>query len=170
MLLRAGVDPMTTIPRNVMRRYGRICSDTKGKTAVEKASSLGHVNTLKVLAAVITREQCNQAICWAAEKGRVAIIDFLLNENLASADALLNGNTALYLAAFSADPDCVARLLQGGADAGTLSRGNNNDLRHVQATPLHGLVMGAQDRKKRYRDSGKDEKYPQIISAITQGT
>ncbi len=160
LLVAAGVSPITPKTRDIGRRCGNARTSV-GHSPLRYATQAGHVESvIEMLPYVTQREDLEDALCWAAERGHSRLLAAILDSAKVSPDGRLQirresisvitgGETALILAANSLDPACVRILLDKGADARKTSsrdlddrgtHGVRKERRSSGTTALHSLV------------------------------
>ncbi|CAH0045009.1 unnamed protein product [Clonostachys solani] len=130
LLLQAGADPLAP---KTEEDAGCYPPSSKGQTplmyatlyGLESATS-GFVRHLKDAASV------NKGLAWAALSGNPAVVQTMLTHPLADVNAIIEGNTPLFLAGRAADPKTMILLLEAGADASIMSWGGD---------PNHSLYL-----------------------------
>ncbi|KAL4922621.1 ankyrin repeat-containing domain protein [Aspergillus aurantiobrunneus] len=101
-------------------------------TALQEACEANNLNAAREVAASADSDDLNKALCQACRMNKVIVIQVLLEQPNLDINAAPGGDTPLFLAALSCNPDLVRLLLDHGADPAIKSR---------ERTPLHALAM-----------------------------
>ncbi|VUC31886.1 unnamed protein product [Clonostachys rosea] len=84
-----------------------------------ESATRGFVRYLKDAATV------NKGLAWAAQSGNPAVVQAMLTHPLADVNAIIEGNTPLFLAGRAGDVKTMIILLEAGADATVMSWGGD---------------------------------------------
>lgn len=171
VLLEAGVDPLTPKTRE---NPGR----TKGHTALMYACSNGHVETVEAFLPFLKDlETVHRALAWAARNGNSEVVAKILQYPGVDVNAMVDGDTPLFLACGPADIPTIEMLLKAGADPCINCQAGPGEfaggMRVLRSSPvtgqncLHQLCKG-RSRRNRSRENVNPDDLRRVFAAFVQ--
>ncbi|KAI0971998.1 ankyrin repeat-containing domain protein [Xylaria arbuscula] len=143
VLMEFGVSPMTEKTRKNPNRGCGNAPRTTVDTPLMYACQYGHLEAVDVLLSYISDPDIvSQALRWAAQHGRFAIVRRVLQHPGADVNAKVQGASLLALACRSKSEDTVLALLEAGADPNIPTRSTETQRRFDEDySPLRGLCQ-----------------------------
>ena len=146
LLLESGIDPLVGKTKENPGRWCGNAPSTVGETALYYACHEGYVETVTELLRFIPAAKLpSECLHWAASGGHAHVVSILLQADgiTISGRNSSSGNTPLYSAATSLDPETVKLLIGSGTNVTETSLDSRDHFylmgpEEVGATPLHG--------------------------------
>ncbi|CAF9930044.1 MAG: hypothetical protein ALECFALPRED_004507 [Alectoria fallacina] len=153
VLLEAGVDPRTPKTKEDPGNWCGNAPRTYGDTPDRYAFNYGHTEAALELVPYLKPEHLNEALIWATEAGKSEIVLAVLDTGKVEINAVTNGKTLVYLAAYRHDLRLFQKALSLGADIGIKcssvfgrhgirSIGPDDEL---ESTPLHAFARNCHE-------------------------
>jgi cytohesin len=131
------------------------------------ACHAGGVESIHEMMPFLQPKDVNLALIWAAEQGKVSVVDLILKSPYISLDGLDQSYSALFLASSGRHLEVMRSLLQAGANPNGRSKGvrhepyaspltpvptSQDTVRALGSTPLHALCGMRQNSRRRQND------------------
>ncbi|KAH9899099.1 ankyrin repeat-containing domain protein [Xylariomycetidae sp. FL2044] len=128
-LLEAGVDPLTPKTRGNKSR-------SVGHTPLMFACESGHLEAVNAILPFLPDvAYVHRALCWAARYGHAKVVARILDYPNVDVNEKVQGDTPLFLACASCDPDTIAILLEAGADPNILCTESGPEIPDTKPIP-----------------------------------
>ncbi|KAI1111523.1 ankyrin repeat-containing domain protein [Nemania sp. NC0429] len=140
VLLEAGVDPMTKKVKEDHNMGDSQWISSTGDTPFMYACTYGHLEAVDTFLAFVSEPTVvNQALRWAAQAGRAAIVRRILQHPNVDVNLQQHRITPLFLACGSGSEDTVSALLDAGADPNlyTILDSTNTPFRTADSSHCH---------------------------------
>ncbi|CAI6038839.1 unnamed protein product [Clonostachys chloroleuca] len=128
LLLEAVVNPLTEKMReNPGRRCGNSPRST-GHTPLMYACENGHLQAVEAFLPFLGNiDTVHRALAWAAKRGQAKVVARILQHPGVDANAVVKGETTLYLACGSGNVETIRCLVDAGADPNALSADDDDE-------------------------------------------